>query len=513
MAIVKINNCGQGVNKDLTPEELPAGMWTDTRNMRVKNGYAEKFGGISDIFQRVPPFVPYHLTAFSTPGTKMWIYSGTSESWVDDGSGQYQIFPIGGFSGDIDDRWTSATISNHLVMNNGVDVPHSWDGDIANKLVPLVGWDSNWTAASVRPFKQYLIAMDVTKSGTRYPSMVKWSAPAEPNSLPPSWDETDVTQDAGERELSETGDIVVDGLQLGDSFVIYKERSTYVMTYIGQPFIFRFQQVPIQSGIMAKGCVTNTPLGHVVLTDNDVILFNGQSSRSIADGRVLDYIFNNINKISSKRSFVTASLATNEVFICFPEQSSEKCSLAAVWNWAQDTWAFRDLPDVTYGDCGQLDTEAIFFSWEDDTGTWEDETKTWDDLEFGPNESRLLFTRDSAVSALDVGSSDNGALITTTLERTGMSFDDPYSMKLIRAVYPRIDGTPGTYLDVYVGASQYPDQTPTYTSGGTYVIGQQLKVDTFSPVGRYLSVKFTGQTESVWRLRSFDLDVVQTGAH
>lgn len=513
MAIVKINNCGQGVNKDLSPEELPAGMWSDMRNMRVINGYAQKFGGISDIFQRTPPFVPYHITAYSTPGTKMWVYSGTELASVDDGSAQYAIQPVAGFSGGVDDRWTSAFISGYLVMNNGVDVPHSWDGDVVSRMTPLFGWDTNWKAASVRSFKQYLIAMDITKSGTRYASMVKWSAPAEPNSLPPSWDETDVTQDAGEKELSETGDIVVDGLQLGDSFVIYKERSTYVMTYIGQPFIFRFQQVPIQSGILAKGCVANTPLGHVVLTNNDVILFNGQSSRSIADGRVREYIFNNINKIASQRAFVTTSPTTNEAFICFPEQSSETCSLAAVWNWANDTWAFRDLPDVTYGDNGQLDTEAVFFSWDQDASTWEAETKTWDDLEYGPNESRLLFTRDSAVSALDVGLSDNGAFVQTSLERVGMSFDDPYSMKMVRAVYPRIDGTPGTSVYVQVGASQYPDQEPTYTTGGSYTIGQQLKIDTFSPPGRYLSIKFTGFTAAQWRIRSFDLDVVQTGAH
>ena len=41
------------------------------------------------------------------------------------------------------------------------------------------------------PVQNYLIALDLTKSGTRYPHMVKWSAAADPGTVPASWDETD----------------------------------------------------------------------------------------------------------------------------------------------------------------------------------------------------------------------------------------------------------------------------------------------------------------------------------
>lgn len=39
MAMIKIANAGLGVNYDLTPEELPDGVWTDVQNMRFKDGY------------------------------------------------------------------------------------------------------------------------------------------------------------------------------------------------------------------------------------------------------------------------------------------------------------------------------------------------------------------------------------------------------------------------------------------------------------------------------------------
>ena len=110
------------------------------------------------------------------------------------------------------------------------------------------------------------IALNITKTATNYPHMVKWSDAAVPGAIPASWDETSVTGDAGELDIAETSDVIVDGLPLGDAFIIYKERSAYSMTFIGQPSVFRFQRLPNCDGMLARGCAAMTPLGHVVLT-------------------------------------------------------------------------------------------------------------------------------------------------------------------------------------------------------------------------------------------------------
>ena len=66
---------------------------------------------------------------------------------------------------------------------------------------------------------------------------------------------TDATKDAGEVDLSDGGDPIVDGLQLRDSFMIYKETSIYRMDYIGGTSIFAFNKVVGTSGALNKNCI------------------------------------------------------------------------------------------------------------------------------------------------------------------------------------------------------------------------------------------------------------------
>ena len=109
----------------------------------------------------------------------------------------------------------------------------------------------------------------------------------------------------------------------------------------------------------------------------------------------------------------------------------------------------------------------------------------------------------------DVGSTDGGVAFSGVLERTGLSLDDPYSMKLIRAVRPRIDATGQTPITIQVGASMVPDQAVTWSPPVTFSVGQDIKADTFAQ-GRFLAIRISGQ--NAYRIRSLDLDVVQTGA-
>jgi hypothetical protein len=97
-----------------------------------------------------------------------------------------------------------------------------------------------------------------------------------------------------------------------------------------------------------------------------------------------------------------------------------------------------------------------------------------------------------------------------TAERKGMTFQDPYSNKLIRAVYPRVDASTGAPLQVEVGSSMYADSAVTWSPPVTFQVGRDIKVDTFAQ-GRFLAVRFSGSFP--WRMRSFDVDVVPSGAY
>jgi len=96
---------------------------------------------------------------------------------------------------------------------------------------------------SMRAFRTFLVGLYVQKAGVNFPRLVKWSTEATIQATPTSWNETDSTVDAGEYELADTKGDILDGLQLRDTFMIYKEDATYSMQFVGVPFIFSFRQL------------------------------------------------------------------------------------------------------------------------------------------------------------------------------------------------------------------------------------------------------------------------------
>jgi hypothetical protein len=505
MTIATVENCGQGLNTDLSPEELGLGVWSSVENVRFNNGYAERFKGMLQVFA-TPAVTPYWIAAYATTTTKFIVHAGLAAVYVDDGTTRTDITGTAP-TGAIDDRWTGGTLNGVLVMNNGKDVPVFWGGNTALNLATLTNWDANERAESIRPFKNFLVALNITKTATKYPHLVKWSHSADPGTIPTSWDETDVTLDAGEQDLSGS-DLLVDSLPLGDALILYKERSCWAMTHVGAPYIFRFQRLPGEHGMLARGCAVDTPVGHIVMSAGDIVVNTGSGTQSIANGAIRRYIFSNINQTYYKRSFVTSNPAKNEVWVCFPFDNATSCDRAAVWNWVDKTWTVRTLTSATYGCIG---TASIADTWDADSGVWDSDSTTWNESDYSPAESRLFMCHSTPlISLVDGGSTDFGSIIDATLERTGMTLGDPQRVKTIKGIRPRIDGDTGAEITIEIGASMVPDGTPTWSAAQTFTIGTDIKIDSFA-TGRFMSVRFSNSDYSQWRIRSFDIDYVTQG--
>jgi hypothetical protein len=285
------------------------------------------------------------------------------------------------------------------------------------------------------------------------------------------------------------------------------------MQYVGAPYIFRFQRLPGDSGMLAKGCGAATPVGHVVLTAGDVVVNTGQGVQSISNGIIRDYIFKNISTQYYKRSFVTANPQKSEVWVCFPYGESATCDKAVVWNWESKVWGVRSLINVTHGAFGQVTLPVTATTWGADSDTWGTDSSYWNENEYSPAEARLVMTHTNPlISLADTGTTDFGALITSTLERTGMDFGDSYSVKTIRSIWPRIDGSSGETVNIQVGAAMTPDSSPVWHTAQTFTIGTDIKIDSFA-TGRFLSIRFTNTNYGAWRIKSFDVDFVNAGAY
>lgn len=470
-----------GVIKDALPQELPPSALTDVLNMRFKDGNAAvRIDGDAQVGAGTS-VTPYYVTLYSNATANYIVHAGTAAVYAYNGSTTSDITGTA-FTGASTDRWSGGTLNGVLVLNNGKDVPRYWGG--AGNTASLPGWNANHKCAALRPFKSYLVALDVTKSGTRYPTLVKWSAAADPGYVPSSWDETDPTVEAGENSLAETSDACIDALPLGDTLIIYKEFSMYAMTYIGGQFIWQFRRIPGESGMLARGCGAITPMGHVVLTTNDVVLMNGDGATSLLTGKMRNWLFATMDSSNRRNSFVVANPTQNEVWVCFPETGQSACTKALIWNWETKTFSIRELSGATYGASGNFSSATALY----------------------------LSTTESKILQADSGLTFHGSAFTAKVERTGMSFGDPNRVKLVRAVYPRIDGASGQTVYVQVGATMDPEAAYTWATAVPYTIGSTRKAPVFVS-GRLIGLRVYSSSSYAWRVASVDLDIEPRGMY
>lgn len=512
MPITTVGPLGKyGIVKDAEPQELPDNAWSDGANVRFRDGAMERMKGEQKIFD-TPAVTPYWLQPFYQGTSIFWIHAGTGAVYADTGAARTNITPASAPTGGVDDRWTGGVLNGVLVANNGLDNPYYWGG--TGILLPLPAWPASTKAKSVRPFKNVLVALGINKAGTDYPHMVKWSDAAVPGSIPGSWDHTDKTRLAGELDLADDPSRMVDQLILGDANIIYKENAMYAMRASGGLSVFSFQKLPDSVGALARGCVAITPMGHVVLTHGDVVLHAGQGVRSIINNKLRKWLFQTIDTTNRARSFVTTNPAAKEVLVCFPALGDTACTLAAVWNWADDTWSIRTLDNVTYGATGQL-ASGVTNSWDTQAYAWQDAAQAWDEDALSPAQERLILCSSSPlITASDVTGTRNGAAYTSYAERVGMTLGDPNRVKTVRGLRVRLDASVGTKVQIEVGGAMDPQSAITWSAPVVYEVGvtQYSQIDTFA-TGRFIAVRVMSLDNQPWRMTSYDRDFILGGQY
>lgn len=515
MPLVRIGEVGAiGVNQDLSAHELPPNAWTDAQNIRFLDGYAYQFLGHGEVYSS-PSLKPQHVMPCNVAGARYWIYATAGKTFCVTISGgvavHTDITHLTPRTGVVN-QWTSTLLSGIPILNSGdtTNVPMSWDLNLSNKFVNLANWPANTYCKSLRSFRNYLVALNVTKSGTNYPFMVKWSHPADPGSVPVSWDPADATKDAGETDLAEGYDPIIDGMQLRDSFMIYKEASCWRMDFVGGVYVFRFSKVLGTSGALNRNCIVEVDGFHVVLTGSDVIMHDGQQAISILDKATRRYLFQNIDVNGSGLCFVFKNPFFNEVYICYPAIGASSCTKAMVFNYKDKTVSFREMPNVNHAAFGPADN-GLTGNWAQDAAPWGSDLTAWDGPDFVPSTARAIMASDNTkLYMMDASASFDGVIPSAYLERRGLSLGAPEQIKLVRGIRPRIVGNVGETVNIKIGASNDPFADPTWGPTMAHTIGSTVANDCLVS-GRYIAVRLETGTAYQFRLDSYDLDVENGG--
>jgi hypothetical protein len=179
--------------------------------------------------------------------------------------------------------YTSGFLNGQLFLNDGANPPVTWNWDYATPSVmtDLAGWfGASDSCQSLRAYRDFLIAMDTNISGTRVNDEFRWSDRAPPGALPSAWGALS-TNEAGSATLGDSPGRIVDGLQLGDSFMMYKPEAAYRMTEIGLPEVMAVRRASVTEGVMARNCVQTINNTHYVVGNQDIYQTDGVRSHSV----------------------------------------------------------------------------------------------------------------------------------------------------------------------------------------------------------------------------------------
>ena len=496
-----------GINTDISAYESPQEVWTGGHNIVFDNNQTRKTTGTADVFGTTGSGNPPHwLLPFSTSTDNYWLYPTLTKIRKLSGSTHTDVTrQTGGDYTASAASWNGGVLGGVAVLNNGSDVPQQY-GSNATHCSDLSNWVSTTRARVIRPFKEFLIAMNTTESSnsTRYPFRVRWSTPADAGTVPTSWDDSVATNDAGFVDLSQTGGFVVDSLPLKDINIVYKEDSVYSMSFIGGAFIFSFSQLFSDAGMLVQGCAGAFDDKHFVVGTDDVYVHNGQTKQSVIAGVVKDDLFGSISSEFYKRTFVVPNYKNNEMWVCFPSLSSSGAvDTAFIWNYRTNVWSKRDLPDVSYIGWGVVDDSGSYVSsYDADTGSWDSDDTGWGFRGYNPTQSSLLMAVPSSNKFCKLGTHQaSGSSYLAWVEKTGMSLGTTLN-KHVQRIVPSLSGTGG--VDVYVGTENSTNEGVSWK--GPYTITPGVHSDI--PVrasGKYISVKFQTQDDKDWALDNLEI--------
>ena len=496
-----------GIVPDAPPLALPDGAWTDSRNVRYRDGAVEKCRGYVQALGDLSATAVW-AHPISDGINYFWAYGSNTVMYATDGSTHADI--TGSITlGALDDLgYTGGAFHGHLLVNDGVAIPQSWSPSLGNNLVSLTAWPAvTLTCKVLRPFKDFIFALRVTDTGTHYPTVLRWSDRAAQGALPLSWDFSDPTNQAGINDLGQTSDILIDALPLRDSLIIYKEFHTWAAEYIGLPDVFSFRQLFSQIGMLTENCGATFGSSQAVLTDNDFILHNGNDARSIIDKRARRWLFNRINTQRFKRSYVVADHANRTVYACFPETGVDWPNLALAWNWAEDSLHVEELGGPkTWAATGIVPGTAVTF--DADAETFDSVTGTYDEETYNPFLTKTLLMDALANRAYqkDTGEDFNGAAMTCYAERSGMSITkDLGRLKRIKRIIPYVLGTAGDVLNFYLGSRTLQNSSPTWSGPYPFTIGTDYKIDT-RITARVIDMRIEYSGSNTFRLHGMQVE-------
>lgn len=284
-------------------------------------------------------------------GTTAKLYELSSTSWVD------RSETTAGYSIGADQRWRFSQFGD---VTLAATKTAKLQGSTTSAFSTLAG--NAPKASIVETVGNFVIAFDV--DSTAYgDSPDRWICSAIGDHT--DWTVAVATQCASGR-LTSTPGKMRGGRRFGDRVIGYKERGMYVGSYVGQPIVWDFVEVPGRVGALCNEVVVDigTPENprHIFMGYEDFYSFDGARPVPIGTNRIKEKVFGDLNRNYSESCIAQHDRTKSLIRFWYPVASSSNPDKCVVYNYRTDKWGRDDRqveaaleyisPSLTYAGFG-----------------------------------------------------------------------------------------------------------------------------------------------------------------
>jgi hypothetical protein len=223
------------------------------------------------------------------------------------------------------------------------------------------------------------------------------------------------------------------------------------------------------------------------------------------------YLFDSIDSDNYGNSFLTLNQPKNEIWICYPVSGKTWPNRAVVWNYKENTFGVRDLPVGTaYATHGVVNpSDATDWS---SSGSWDSDYDLWDFGVYNPSQTRVMMANkaDTKLFLGDTTHQFDSSNFTSYIERTGLHFDSPEVIKLVKQVDLNIQKSGAGTIEVMVGSHNSPEEGVTWSPVYTIDPATSSKIDCLV-AGKYLAIRIQSSTDVGWKLHGYGMDIKDMG--
>lgn len=456
-----------GLNTALPPHLIEDTSVCDAKNMKFSLLRVEKTRGYEKFVASALTGVPHVIKEFFMRDGSSFLMVVTHTRFYFYNTATSAFVSLGTLTGVSSEPADYDTAFDRFYITNYNDYPQYWDG-AAGTMTVVPALDATTAtdvegnvnavkARLIKGFANFLVLGNTLEDSNEFPSRVRWSRYGNPD----LWENT--AAGAGQAGYADVGDVdaIVAMRRLKDYLVIYKEKSIWVMQYVGPPTIFVFRRVVDGIGCVSSRAVAELINGHIFFSSQGVFSFDGVSLQPVSDRINIDF-FASLNR--SKLRLMNALFIEDDFEILFPfvRVSESWPTQALVYNYLTGAFGMRDLPATALGSW----TQSASQSWDSFPAgvTWDDVPGIWDQSSLAAEGPIQLFGDSSGfiyrMNHVDLADTAN---YEGYFKTKAFDFGNPNMIKRVQRIQPLISREGDIDLEVRVAALETPYDTTSFS--------------------------------------------------